>query len=209
MGQSVLKLSEMDVYETPRSKWCNLSSKQGKENKKERGELEVRISFTVKAGSLKDLSKAGKSRSSINNLAHLGGSLLSLGTLDKRKSLKGFTKSLGNKLKKNKFKNSSDDISSTASTPSLNEFRKQKSVASFDDSSADPGVISENEDELRFDNLSQKSSNHSLNRNNLSEINLSRAHIVAPRDDQNEQDEVRIPEHVEKIVKVEFFLVEN
>jgi len=172
IGQAVLPLCDMDVYESPRSKWCTLQAKQGKENKKERGELEVRIQFTVKAGSLRDLSKAGKSRSSINNL--IGGSLLSLGTLDKRKSLKGFTKSLGNKFKKNKFKGSSDDISSTASTPSLNDFRKQKREPSFDSiSGADPGVISENEDELILDNLSQKSSNQSLNFAMVAENNLN------------------------------------
>lgn len=172
----------MDVYEQPRSRWCQLQSKQGKDNKKDRGELEIRVSFTVKAGSLKDLSKAGKSRTSIPNL--VGGSLLSLGTLDKRKSLKSLkslTKSLGNKLKKNKLKGSTDDISSTASTPSLNEFRKYKNDShhQFDTlhGHADPGVISENEDELILDNLSQKSSNISLNKSHFSEFNVTNQNL--------------------------------
>lgn len=96
LGQIALPLNEMDAYERPRAKWYKLQSKPGKEKKdKDRGDLEVRIAFTVKAGSLTDLSKKEKNKSSTLGL---GGSLLSLGTLEKRKSLKKFAKSLGSKV---------------------------------------------------------------------------------------------------------------
>lgn len=98
LGQVTLPLNEMDVYERPRQKTFKLQSKPGKEKKdKERGELEVRISFTVKPdfkGSLADLSKKEKKGSTLG----IGGSLLSLGTLEKRKGLKNFAKSLGSKV---------------------------------------------------------------------------------------------------------------
>lgn len=98
LGQVTLPLNEMDAYERPQSRWYKLQSKPGKEKKdKERGDLEVRIAFTVKAGSLTDLSKKEKNKSSTLGL---GGSLLSLGTLEKRKSLKKFAKSLGSKVSK-------------------------------------------------------------------------------------------------------------
>lgn len=96
LGQSTLPLNEMDVYERPRSRWLKLQSKPGQEKKnKERGELEVKIAFTVKAGSLTDLSKKEKHKSS---LSQLGGSLLSLGNGEKRKGSKNFAKSLGSKV---------------------------------------------------------------------------------------------------------------
>lgn len=96
LGQVTLPLFDMDAYERPRSRWYKLNSKPGKEKKdKDRGELEVRVAFTVKAGSLTDLSKKEKNKSSTLGL---GGSLLSLGTLEKRKGLKKFAKSLGSKV---------------------------------------------------------------------------------------------------------------
>ncbi|GBP09826.1 Rab11 family-interacting protein 5, partial [Eumeta japonica] len=57
LGQVTLPLNEMDAYDRPRAKWHKLESKPGKEKSKDRGELEVLISFTVKSGSLTDLSK--------------------------------------------------------------------------------------------------------------------------------------------------------
>lgn len=96
LGQVTLPLNEMDAYERPRSKWFKLQSKPSKEKKdKERGELEVRIAFTVKAGSLTNLSKNEKNKSSTLGI---GGSLLSLGSIEKRKSLKKFAQSLGSKV---------------------------------------------------------------------------------------------------------------
>lgn len=169
----------MDMYETPRSRWYKLSSKQNKENTKERGELEIRIAFTVKASSLNDLSKTGKSKSktSLSNLSFGGGSLLSLRTLEKRKGIKSFAKAVSNKLKKPKDKNSpsgsvSEDI----------DFKSNRN--SFTGSGGgyhDPGTISENEDEFAFENLSQKGSDRSLNTlqfgKNFSDFKVSEQNI--------------------------------
>lgn len=168
LGQVTLPLNEMDAYERPRARWYKLQSKPGKEKKdKDRGELEVRIAFTVKAGSLTDLSKKEKNKSSTLGL---GGSLLSLNTLEKRKSLKKFAKSIGSKMHisgKKKDKDT-DSISSSISSLSMtgnNRFDERR----FDGGGtqvrgdADPGVISEDEDEFAFDNLSNKSSASSIN----------------------------------------------
>ncbi|XP_054726926.1 rab11 family-interacting protein 1 [Anastrepha obliqua] len=176
LGQATLPLNEMDVYDRPRSKWFKLESKPGKEKKnKERGELEVRISFVVKSGSLTDLSKKEKHKSSIGQLASsVGGSLLSIGTIEKRKGIKKFAKSIGSKMhlsskKKNK---DGDDVSnfsgSFASIGTPNSSNGGSNRYGQRAGEADPGVISEDEDEFVFDNLSHKSSASSLNiRSNL------------------------------------------
>ena len=79
----------MDQFERPRSRWFNLQSKLGHDKKdKDRGELEIRTAFTVKAGSLSDLSKKETNKSSSNNVSFgFGGSLLSLDTLEKRRGI--------------------------------------------------------------------------------------------------------------------------
>lgn len=197
LGQVTLPLNEMDAYERPQSRWYKLQSKPGKEKKdKDRGELEVRIAFTVKAGSLTDLSKKEKNKSSTLGL---GGSLLSLGTLEKRKSLKKFAKSLGSKVwhdfllngytyidtiltvnnicyffeqvhisgksKKDKV-HDNDSITgsvSSISTPGSGPFPERRFGGGQAAGEADPGVISEDEDEFVFDNLSNKSSASSIN----------------------------------------------
>lgn len=177
LGQVTLPLNEMDAYERPRARWYKLQSKPGKEKKdKERGELEVRIAFTVKAGSLTDLSKKEKNKSSTLGL---GGSLLSLGTLEKRKSLKNFAKSLGSKVHltgKKKDKNyDNESISgsvSSLSTPGSGQFQQRRHDNSQLRSEADPGVISEDDDEFAFDNLSNKSSASSINLKSKSGQNL-------------------------------------
>ncbi|XP_052900242.1 rab11 family-interacting protein 5 [Anopheles moucheti] len=189
LGRVVLPLNEMEVYERPRARWYKLESKdREKKKEKDRGELEVRISFTVKAGSLTDLSKKEKSKSSISNLASsVGGSLLSIGAIEKRKGLKKIAKSIGSKMhisgmgkKENKKeRDGADDTSmysgsysslaggtgggsATPSTASLHPSSGgRQSKQTFGD--ADPGVISEDEDEFVLDNLSHKSSNGSLN----------------------------------------------
>lgn len=169
LGQVTLPLNEMDAYERPQSRWYKLQSKPGKEKKdKERGDLEVRIAFTVKAGSLTDLSKKEKNKSSTLGL---GGSLLSLGTLEKRKSLKKFAKSLGSKVhitgKSKKDRNiDNDSISgsvSSISTPGSGPFQERRFGGGQAVGEADPGVISEDDDEFVFDNLSNKSSASSIN----------------------------------------------
>lgn len=165
LGQVTLPLNEMDAYERPRARWYKLQSKPGKDKKdKERGDLEVRVAFTVKAGSLTDLSKKEKNKSSTLGL---GGSLLSLNTLEKRKSLKKFAKSIGSKMhisSKKKDKDT-DSISSSISSLSMtgsNRFDDRRFEGSQARGDADPGVISEDDDEFAFDNLS-KSSASSIN----------------------------------------------
>ncbi len=150
LGQITLPLNEMDQFERPRSRWYKLMSKPGQEKKdKDRGELEIRISFTVKAGSLSDLSKKDKNKSSLSNIAsNVGGSLLSLGQIEKRKSLKKFAKSLGTKMhvtgrkKKDKGDNDSDSYTgsfSSLGTPSLGT--KNRNSSFRNEGNLDPGVI--------------------------------------------------------------------
>uniref|UniRef100_A0A1Q3F4F7 Protein kinase c conserved region 2 n=1 Tax=Culex tarsalis TaxID=7177 RepID=A0A1Q3F4F7_CULTA len=205
LGQVVLPLAEMDVYERPRSRWFKLQNKPGKEKKpaKERGELEVRLAFTVKAGSLTDLSKKEKNKSSISNLAsNVGGSLLSIGAIEKRKGLKKFAKSLGSKVhisgigkKKNKEVVEGEDGSSfsgsysSIGTPS--GLTSRQSRQTFGD--ADPGVISEDEDEFVFDNLSHKSSGSSLNINRHGHAQQQQQHLPksATQSNASTPDETR------------------
>ncbi|XP_017042035.1 rab11 family-interacting protein 1 isoform X2 [Drosophila ficusphila] len=178
LGQATLPLNEMDVYDRPRAKWFKLESKPGKEKKnKERGELEVRIAFVVKSGSLTDLSKKDKHKSSIGQLASsVGGSLLSIGNGDKRRGIKKLAGSLSSKLhiRSKKKEAGADDSSSfggsfaSLGTPNSSTGRGQNGGSGRRRGGqrageADPGVISEDEDEFVFDNLSHKSSGSSLN----------------------------------------------
>lgn len=197
----MLPLCDMDVYETPKSKWLNLDGKPGKENKKERGQLEIRVSFTVKAGSLMDLSKVGKNKSS-TSLANIGGSLLSLGTLDKRKKLKDFTKSFGNKSifkRSSKSRTSIDNISSSGSSPNMNETNYGRHE--FHNQGHDPGIISENEDEFILDNLSQKGSTGSLSfsKENLSTKYRNKSMILNPNIINDEWQQKLTGKKAEKI----------
>ena len=160
LGTVSVPLSSFDVYERPRNRWYTLNSKPGKENTKERGELEVRIGFIVKAGSLTDLSKKERHKSSLGQLStaaqSIGGSLLSIGSLEKRKGLKKLAKSIGNKVK-GKSKNRLDG--NNLDEKEEHQFR----ITRQEPGEADPGVISEDEDEFTFDDLSHKSSASSLN----------------------------------------------
>ncbi|CAD6222991.1 GSCOCG00005339001-RA-CDS [Cotesia congregata] len=161
LGMVTVPLSSFDVYERPRNRWYSLGSKPGKENTKERGELEVKIGFIVKAGSLTDLTRKERHKSSLGQLstaAHsIGGSLLSIGSLEKRKGLKKLAKSIGNRVKgksKNKLdhEHEFDEVEEHQIRPTRQE-----------PGEADPGVISEDDDEFTFDDLSHKSSASSLN----------------------------------------------
>ncbi|XP_026758980.1 rab11 family-interacting protein 2 [Galleria mellonella] len=167
LGQVSIPLKDLDVYERPRNRWYTLQGKPGKENDKKRGELEVKISFTVKEGSLNDLSKKEKHKSSLSSIAqNVGGSLMSIGSIEKRKGLKKFAKNLGSKINLNKKDKKSDSSSLSGSIGNL----KNSTISTPDHSTpkrlseeADPGVISEDEDEFAFDDLSHKSSASSLN----------------------------------------------
>ncbi|KAK2588746.1 hypothetical protein KPH14_001633 [Odynerus spinipes] len=168
LGTVSIPLSSFDVYERPKNRWYTLASKPGKENTKDRGELEVRIGFIVKAGSLTDLTRKERHKSSLGQLssaAHsIGGSLLSIGSIEKRKGLKKLAKSIGNRVKgKSKSKLDKDDLDEREE----HGFRR----TSQEPGEADPGVISEDEDEFTFDDLSHKSSASSLNGPPLGGVN--------------------------------------
>jgi len=178
LGCVSVPLAEMDVYERPRNRWYKLKGKPGKEKNKEgkeRGELEVKISFIVKSGSLADLSKKEKHKSSLGQLSTaLGGSLISISSIDKRKGLKKFARSFGNKIS---GKSKSKDDKLYTQTGSLHDVNKmtmgvgglggdtRPSAQKAGD--ADPGVISEGESEDGFtlDDLSHKGSGYSLEAN--------------------------------------------
>ncbi|XP_050314188.1 rab11 family-interacting protein 2 [Anthonomus grandis grandis] len=165
LGRVTIPLNQLDIYERPKNKLFTLQAKAGGKQK-DRGQLEVKIAFNVKSGSLTNLSKKEKHRNSLSHVAQsVGGSLLSLGSADKRKGLKKFAKSIGSKMHlKGKKKDETDDGSSFGSVSSLN-IRSQtlnrqfRSKQTLDD--ADPGVVSD-EDEFTFDDLSHKSSASSL-----------------------------------------------
>nr|XP_023017515.1 rab11 family-interacting protein 1 isoform X2 [Leptinotarsa decemlineata] len=168
LGRVAIPLNTLDIYERPKNKWYTLQSKQGKEGKKkERGRLEVKIGFTVKAGSLTNLSKKEKHKSSLSQVAQsVGGSLMSLGSAEKRKGIKKFAKSIGSKMNlkgKKKDGGSEYEGSSIGSVGSLNirsgNLEKFKSRQTLED--ADPGVVSD-DDEFTFDDLSHKSSASSI-----------------------------------------------
>lgn len=166
LGQVTIPLKDLDPYERPINRWYTLQGKPGKETKN-RGDLEVKVAFTVREGSLTDLSKKEKHRSSLSSLAHnVGGSLMSIGSIEKRKGLKSFAKNLGSKLNLSKKDKKSDSSSLSGSIGNL----KSSALSTPEHSTpkklpgeADPGVISEDEDEFAFDDLSHKSSGSSLN----------------------------------------------
>ncbi|XP_018578954.1 rab11 family-interacting protein 2 isoform X2 [Anoplophora glabripennis] len=218
LGRVAIPLNSLDIYERPKNKWYPLKSKPGKEGKnKERGKLEVKIQFTVRAGSLTNLSKKEKHKSSIGHVAQsVGGSLMSLGSAERRKGIKKFAKSIGSKMNlkgKKKGGHSEDDASSIGSVGSLkirsNNLGKFRSRQTLED--ADPGVVSEDEDEFTFDDLSHKSSASSLSQSannrtvspvvktsenpspteNIKRNNLTGgiAPVKPPRSDQKPQDE--------------------
>ncbi|XP_045482596.1 rab11 family-interacting protein 2 [Harmonia axyridis] len=205
LGRVVIHLNELDVYERPKNKWFTLQSKAGQEGKaKDRGKLEVKIGFTVKSGSLTDIAKKEKHKSSMGQLSHVaqsvGGSLLSLGSGEKRKGIKKFAKSIGSKMHLRGRKDSDlDENSSVGSVGSLQRrnigFNNFKSKQTRED--ADPGVVSEDEDEFAFDELSHKSSASSLSQNlniqsnpNDSSSNSDNIPPIKPaRAEQKTQDE--------------------
>ena len=85
--------------------WYPLGCKPGQNKTEYRGELEVKLGFTVRAsesvgGSVADLSKKKGSISSLNKVAgNIGGSLLSLGGKEK-KSFKKIAASVTRKVEK-------------------------------------------------------------------------------------------------------------
>ncbi|XP_071440097.1 rab11 family-interacting protein 2 [Hetaerina americana] len=173
LGVVSIQLSDLDVYERPKNRWYKLGSKPGKENTKERGELEVKVAFVVKSGMLEESSKKEKHKASLGQLSHMaqsvGGSLLSIGSLEKRKSLKTFAKSIGHKVVKGKKKLTGGKGSSVDGSMEGSQDWSPQEVVGMKSGQvlgeADPGVISEGEsdDDFALDDLSHKSSASSLN----------------------------------------------
>lgn len=166
LGCTSIPLASFDVYERPKSRWYKLQGKPGKEKGKDknRGELEVRIGFTVKAstGSLMDLSKKDKFRASLGQLSNkVSGSLMSLNSGEKANGIKQIAKSISKKVSKKKRDSLGGDGASNAGS--------KESLSN----NVDPGVISEDEDEFTFDNLSHKSSATSINLGNSALENLA------------------------------------
>lgn len=121
--------------------------------------MEVKIAFTVKSGSLTDLSKKDKHKSSMGHLSHMaqsvGGSLLSITSIEKRKGIKNFAKSISSRVRRkgDNKESDNDDSSSIGSIGSLRRRSKDvglgqvmKSKQTKED--ADPGVVSEDDDDF-------------------------------------------------------------
>ncbi|XP_039298234.1 rab11 family-interacting protein 1 isoform X2 [Nilaparvata lugens] len=138
LGCVSIPLADFDVYEMPRNKWYKLKDKPGKDKKKERGELEVKVAFVVMSGSLADLTKKDKHKSSVGQLSQVfSGSLISISSLDKRKGLKKLASKIGKKVKSPKH-NDADG---------LDEISIGTGMSRQVPGDADPGVISEGEGE--------------------------------------------------------------
>ncbi|XP_046407325.1 uncharacterized protein LOC124171933 [Ischnura elegans] len=174
LGVVNIHLSDLDVYERPKNRWYKLENKPGKDNSKERGELEVKVAFVVKSGMLEESTKKEKHKASLGQLSHMaqsvGGSLLSIGSLEKRKTLKTFAKSIGHKVVKGKKKLSGKGSCVDESLDEGHDWSPQPVAPTHRQGGqvpgeADPGVISEGEsdDDFALDDLSHKSSASSLN----------------------------------------------
>ncbi|XP_043236812.1 rab11 family-interacting protein 2-like [Amphibalanus amphitrite] len=153
LGQTSIPLADFDVYELPRNRTYQLHSKPEKKDNKPRGELEVRLGFTVKAASSStaDLRAGEKLRSSLVSLpkvaGHLGGSLASLG--HKKKSIKKLASSVGHKVAKAGGRRRGSSRAGSEAGSDVGSDLGWDDAAS---SNADPGVISEGEeDEFGFD----------------------------------------------------------
>merc|ERR1719474_1148702 len=85
LGQVNLPLQDYDVYERGKAGWYPLVCKPGQNKTGYRGELEVKIEFTVRA--IVDIDRKNKDKGSMSSLnvaaGHIGGSLLSLGGREK------------------------------------------------------------------------------------------------------------------------------
>jgi len=184
LGQVGMPLRDFDVYERPKTRWYPLKCKPGQTKKDYRGELEVRIGFTVKAaeslgGSTADLAKKNKgSLTSLNKVAGtIGGSLMSLGSKEK-KNIKKLVKSATHKVKKEgeKAKKSVSSLKLNkdrgGTLDSVPETRQWNSIDRREGENLDPGVNSDEEgdDMFKFDTLSQKSNASALSMNQLGRV---------------------------------------
>lgn len=188
LGTVSLPLSSFDVYQHPRAKWYQLKSKAGQENKtKLRGDIEVRIAFTVKSGSMLDLSRKDKLRDSLGQLSNaaqtFGGSLLNLGGREKKR-LKALTLKASS-VSKLKFpgrgrlghEERGDGRLSVHSTSTLSD------APSYGE--ADPGIDSDDDDdEFQVDDSRHSSSNLNFRPSSLENVDegeVFRTHSVGKR----------------------------
>jgi len=173
LGQLSLPLREFDVYERPRSKWHPLKCKPGKNKTEYRGELEVKLGFTVKAtsstvgSSTADLAKKNKgSVASITKaVGNFGGSLASI-TSKEKKNIKSIAKSVKEKVK-DKTKKNSSSLKLNKEKGGLGVLREHGGYNEDEDQgNEDPGVNSDNEeeDEFKFETISQPSPAPSVSR---------------------------------------------
>jgi len=171
LGQLSLPLREFDVYERPRSKWHPLKCKPGKNKTEYRGELEVKLGFTVKASttvgnSTADLAKKNKgSVASITKaVGNFGGSLASI-TSKEKKNIKSIAKSVKEKVK-DKTKKNSSSLKLNKEKGGLGVLREHGHNEDEDQANEDPGVNSDNEeeDEFKFETISQPSPAPSISR---------------------------------------------
>ncbi|KAK4316605.1 hypothetical protein Pmani_012247 [Petrolisthes manimaculis] len=152
LGQVQLPLSDFDVYERPRNRWHRLKGKPEKDRKKgekERGELEFKVAFTVKSGSLLDVSNKKDKNKSITSLKNLGGSLMSLGNKEKA-NLKSFAKSVSHRI--DKIAHKPGKKKNRKGSDGNQGFPQELGVSRQHAGDADPGVISDSdEDDFGFD----------------------------------------------------------
>lgn len=160
LGCVTIPLAELDFYDRPKNKWYELQDRHGKAKTKERGELEVKIGFSVKPDSVNDVGKKDSRRGSLGQLSHvaqnMGGSLVSISSVDK-KSFKKLAKTITKKIKKDKklYEEERENVK-----PQIRQ----------ETGDADPGVISD-EDEFAFDDLSHTGSGCSLETSHISNSN--------------------------------------
>jgi len=182
LGQISLPLQDFDVYEKPRASWYPMLCKPGQNKTDYRGELEVKLGFTVVAsesvgGSVADLTK--KNKGSLSSLNKVGGSLLSLGSREK-KNFRKIAASVTSKVEK-------VGVKAKKSVSSLKLNKDRSGLESLPESSQwtntvfdshadglhneDPGVNSDDEDDMfQFDTLSHRSSLSSLGTNKLGTV---------------------------------------
>jgi len=170
LGQISLPLQDFDVYEKPKASWYPLLCKPGQNKTGYRGELEVKLGFTVRASEGSSGNRG--SISSINKVAgNIGGSLLSLGGKEK-KNLKKIAEKVSNKVEKvgNKAKKSVSTLKLNKDKTALTSLPENSNWSeSFFDKprnnrpNEDPGVNSDDEDDMfQFEPLSHRSSQSSL-----------------------------------------------
>eukprot|EP00092_Neocalanus_flemingeri_P034882 GFUD01037957.1.p1 GENE.GFUD01037957.1~~GFUD01037957.1.p1 ORF type:complete len:562 (-),score=174.41 GFUD01037957.1:111-1796(-) len=190
LGQISLPLRDFDVYETPKSKWFTLKCKPGKLKTDYRGELEVKVEFTVKAnptvgGSVADLTKKNKgSISSLNKVAgSIGGSLMSLKGKEKKnikktaKSVRHKVEQIGEKARQSvstlKLNNEKGGLESLPETEQWSRIDKTGIEWEQEIDNEDPGVNSEDED----DELKTQGSETSVNTTKFEQVNSFRTSL--------------------------------